>query len=177
MISVRRNVFETNSSSSHSLVILTDDIIKETDTDQYFTHEEMLNSLHGLRKDGTYKSFVHDWYFGRCPFRALDTFEQKFQYAYANEDKDLEKSDLVQMLQNLIPEVKTFVAPEDAGTDAYPLHGWLDSHGITMKEFLTNKKYVIIQDGDEYRIWEDLIRSGLIDMSVIENKEDQPHEE
>lgn len=176
MISVRRNVFETNSSSSHSLVILTDDIIKETDTDQYFTHEEMLNSLHGLRKDGTYKSFVRDWYFGRCPFRALHTFEQKFQYAYANEDKDPEKSVLVQMLQNLIPEVKTFVAPEDAGTDAYPLHGWLDSHGITMKEFLTNKKYVIIQDGDEYRIWEDLIRSGLIDMSVIENKEEQPHE-
>ena len=177
MISVRRNVFETNSSSSHSLVILTDDIIKETDTDQYFTHEEMLNSLHGLQKNGTYKSFVRDWYFGRCPFRALDTFEQKFQYAYANEDKDPEKSDLVQMLQNLIPEVKKFVAPESSGTDAYPLHGWLNSHGITMKEFLTNKKYVIIQDGDEYRIWEDLIRSGLIDMNAIENKEDQPHEE
>lgn len=176
MISIRRNVFETNSSSSHSLVILTDDIIKETDTDLYFTHEEMLNSLHGLRKDGTYKSFDRDWYFGRCPFRALDTFEQKFQYAYANEDKDPEKSDLVLMLKTLVPEVKTFVAPEDAGTDAYPLHGWLNSHGITMKEFLTNKKYVIIQDGDEYHIWEDLIRSGLIDMSVIENKKEQPHE-
>lgn len=177
MISIRRNVFETNSSSSHSLVILTDNIIKETETDMHFTHEEMLNSLHGLRKDGTYKSFARNWYFGRCPFRALDTFEQKFQYAYANEDGDPEKSDLVQMLQNLVPEVKKFVAPEDAGTDAYPLHGWLNSHGITMKEFLTNKKYVIVQDGDEYRIWEDLIRSGLIDMNAIENKEDQPHAE
>ncbi len=175
MISIRRNVFETNSSSSHSLVILTDDIIKETEDDLYFTHEEMLESLHGL-KNGTYRSYERNWYFGRCPFRALDTFEQKFQYAYANAD-DAEKPELVHMLQDLVPEVKTFVPPESDGTDDYPLSGWLNSHGVTLKDFLTNKKYVIIQDGDEYCIWQDLIRSGLIDENVIENKEDQPHEE
>ena len=175
MISIRRNVFETNSSSSHSLVILTDNIIKETEDDMYFTHADMLQSLHGL-KNGTYRSYERNWYFGRCPFRALDTFEQKFQYAYANAS-DSEKSELVHMLHELVPEVKTFVPPESSGTDDYPLSGWLNSNGVTMKEFLTNKKYVIIQDGDEYRIWEDLIRSGLIDMNAIENKEDQPHEE
>ena len=56
------------------------------------------------------------------------------------------------------------------------LHYWLDEHGITMKEFLTCKKYIVIQDGDEYCIWSRLIKSGLIDMNVIENSEEQPHE-
>lgn len=175
MITVRNSVFETNSSSSHSLVILTDKFINETEDDAYFSHEDMLESLHGL-KNGTYRSYERNWYFGRCPFRALDTFEQKFQYAYANASKE-EKSELIQMLQDLVPEVKTFVPPDDEGTDDHMLHGWLNSHGVTMKDFLTNKKYVIIQDGDEYCIWDDLVRSGLIDMNVIENKEDQPHEE
>ena len=36
-----------------------------------------------------------------------------------------------------------------------------------------NKKYIIIQDGDEYCIWKDLIDCGLIDKKVIENMEDQ----
>ena len=33
MIQIRRNTFETNSSSSHSLVIMTDNIIKEKGED------------------------------------------------------------------------------------------------------------------------------------------------
>ena len=37
-----------------------------------------------------------------------------------------------------------------------------------MKEFLTNKKYNIICDGDEYLVWEDMINSGIIDKNEIE---------
>lgn len=171
MISIRRNVFETNSSSTHSLVILTDNIVKESSDDLYFTHDEMLNSLNGL-KNGTYKSYERNWYFGRAPFRALDTFELKFQYAYANAF-DNEISELVSMLKKLVPEVKKFIPPEYSGTDDYQLQGWLDAHDVSMKEFLTCKKYIVIQDGDEYCIWTNLIKSGLIDTNVIENLEDQ----
>ena len=139
MIQIRRNTFETNSSSSHSLVIMTDNIIKENGEDLYFTHDEMLESLHTVSR-GIYKPCNDNWYFGRAPFRVLDTFERKLQYAYANCGDDEDK----------IKEV----------TDI-------------LKEFLTNKKYVVIQDGDEYCIWKDLIDCGLIDKKVIENMEDQ----
>lgn len=171
MISIRRNVFETNSSSTHSLVILTNDAVKEISDDTYFTHDEMLNSLNWL-KNGIYKSYERDWYFGREPFRVLDTFELKFQYAYANANDD-EKFELVSMLKELVPEVKKFIPPVDSGVDEYRLHGWLNMYNVTLRDFLTCKKYIVIQDGDEYCIWTDLIKSGLIDTNIIENMEDQ----
>lgn len=47
------------------------------------------------------------------------------------------------------------------------LKGFLKNEGISLKEFLTNKKYVIIIDGDEYDYWERYKRSGLINTSFI----------
>ena len=73
MIQIRQNIFETNSSSPHSLVIMTDTIIKENGKDLYFTHDEMLESLHTVSR-GIYKPWNDNWYFGRAPFRVLDTF-------------------------------------------------------------------------------------------------------
>lgn len=169
MIQIRRNTFETNSSSSHSLVIMTDNIIKENGEDLYFTHDEMLKSLHGVSR-GVYKSWNKDWYFGRSPFRVLDTFEWKLQYAYANcgENKDKIK-EITDILKELVPEVKKVSIPENLGVDDWELFDWLEKYNISIKEFLTNKKYVVIQDGDEYYIWKDLINCGLIDKNVIEN--------
>ena len=157
MIQIRRNTFETNSSSSHSLVIMTDNIIKEKGEDLYLTHDEMLESLYKVSR-GIYKPWNDNWYFGRSPFRPLNTFEKKLQYAYANcgDDKDKIK-EVTDTLKELVPE----------------LFSWLEKYNISLKEFLTNKKYVVIQDGDEYCIWKDLIDCGLIDKKVIENMGDQ----
>lgn len=47
------------------------------------------------------------------------------------------------------------------------LKRFLQKKKITLKEFLTNKKYVIIIDGDEYYEWEQLKRSGVINLSNI----------
>lgn len=173
MIQIRRNTFETNSSSSHSLVIMTDKIIKETGEDLYLTHDEMLESLHRVSR-GVYKPWNNNWYFGRSPFRPLNTFEWKLQYTYANcrEDKDKIK-EVTNILKELVPEIKKVSIPEDCGVDDVELFGWLEKYNISLKEFLTNKKYVIIQDGDEYCIWKDLINCGLIDKRAIENMGDQ----
>lgn len=168
MISVRRNVFETNSSSSHSFVIRTDDCVKNTDI--YYTHEEMLEELR-LNKQGNYKAYG-EWDFGRAPFRPLFTFEDKFRYAWASFQYQPEKqTKLIEIVQDLVPEFKGFVPPTYCALDNDMLDYWLDSNGVTLKEFLTNKKYVVIQDGDEYNIWRDMIRVGLIDTKHIENKE------
>lgn len=47
------------------------------------------------------------------------------------------------------------------------LKKFLQKKKITLKEFLTNKKYVIIIDGDEYYEWEQLKHSGVINLSNI----------
>lgn len=172
MKQVRRNVFETNSSSSHSLAIRSDKLMKELDESIYFTHDEMLDSLSRV-KNGKYKSWDKDWYFGRCPFRALDTFELRFQYAYANYYYDDSKlNELVELLKELVPEVKSIEEPEYVGVDECYLDSWLSENNISLKEFLTNKKYVVIQDGDEYNIWVDLVKAGLIDTKALDNGKD-----
>lgn len=133
----------------------------------------MLESLHRVSR-GVYKPWNNNWYFGRSPFRVLDTFEWKLQYAYANcgENKDKIK-EVTDILKELVPEVKKVSIPESCGVDDWELFSWLGKYNISLKEFLTNKKYVVIQDGDEYWIWKDLINCGLIDKKVIENMEDQ----
>lgn len=50
------------------------------------------------------------------------------------------------------------------------LSGFLKYEGISLEEFLVNKKYVVIQDGDEYWYWRDMKRSGLVDMNIIDHE-------
>lgn len=53
------------------------------------------------------------------------------------------------------------------GTDDYLIEGWLKKYNISLEEFLTNKRYVVICDGDEYCIWDHLKESGLIRTDMI----------
>lgn len=50
------------------------------------------------------------------------------------------------------------------------LKRFLEQKGISLKEFLLNKKYVIIIDGDEYNKWEELKRSGVINLQSIKEE-------
>ena len=50
------------------------------------------------------------------------------------------------------------------------LSGFLKNEGITLEEYLTNKKYVVIQDGDEYCYWDDMKKAGLINMDAIDHE-------
>lgn len=50
------------------------------------------------------------------------------------------------------------------------LQRFLLREGITIKEFLENKKYVVIIDGDEYCDWDSFKYSGLIDIKNIEKE-------
>lgn len=75
-IQVRRNVFETNSSSMHSLVILKED--------RLFTKNELTDGMY-LHKNGVWDIWMDDdLYFGRSPFQCLATFESKVRYAIAS---------------------------------------------------------------------------------------------
>ena len=60
--------------------------------------------------------------------------------------------------------------PYTGYVDENILGGFLEKEGITLEEYLTNKKYVVIQDGDEYGYFGDMKRSGLINLDAIDHE-------
>lgn len=50
------------------------------------------------------------------------------------------------------------------------LQNFLESENITLVDFLGNRKYVVIIDGDEYCDWDNLKYSGLINIANIEKE-------
>lgn len=50
------------------------------------------------------------------------------------------------------------------------LVGFLEKENISLEEYLTNRKYVVIQDGDEYCEFGNFKRSGLINLDVIDHE-------
>lgn len=63
-----------------------------------------------------------------------------------------------------------FDRPYTGCVDEDMLSGFLQKENISLEEYLTNKKYVVIQDGDEYCYWGDIKNAGLIDMEAIDHE-------
>lgn len=182
MKQIRRNVFETNSSSSHSLVITTDNehyTRKEINDEFYLTK---LNSLEG--KVRLWESSLE---FYRSPFDMLATFKGKLRYAIASSNGNL-VDECREICKKYIDgfvdfefdtkdyvwdsEVKDYVEAEEpipnyGGTDDYQIEGWLKKYNVSLEEFLTNKRYIVVVDGDEYNCWSHIKDSGLVDTSKI----------
>ena len=60
--------------------------------------------------------------------------------------------------------------PFTGSIDEDILSGFLKKEGITLEEFLINKKYVVIQDGNEYGYYGDMKRAGLINLKAIDHE-------
>lgn len=72
--------------------------------------------------------------------------------------------------QAIFDEENYLEAPDIGQIDhqsAGMLKNFLKDRGISLKEFLTNKKYVIIVDGDEYCELDKLVHSGLFNKSAV----------
>ena len=225
---IRRSVFETNSSSMHSLTVMK--------KDEYYTSEEILDRFYlwddkeADEKDCVWNIWEYSLEFGRSP---LATFKDKWCYACAslvNEYNDNAYKELERLAFKHIPNLKKIELPtetkhiynkdsEENKDDKYVqtygkteeemeeyleqkekewgielgywedssgnfrfekpytgyidedvLSGFLKKENITLEEFLINKKYVAIQDGDEYCEWDNLKRSGLIDVDKIDHE-------
>ena len=169
-ISIRQGVFETNSSSMHSLCILNHSD-KNIDT-----HTNKID------KNGIWKFDEGELDFYRYPFRFLHTFEDKVKYAIANYcELDRDYKSICEDIFPIIDVVKkyniNFIKFEFAkshgridtgGTDDYALNSWLENNNITLEEFLINPRYAVICDGDEYCTFDKLIDLGLINKSKFE---------
>ena len=178
MKQIRRNVFETNSSSSHSLVITTDN--------EHYTREEINKNFY-ITKEGKVRLWESSLEFYRSPFDMLVTFKDKLRYAIASSNGNL-VDDCREICKKYVDgftdfefdtkdyvwdsEVKDYVetdepVPNYGGTDDYQIEGWLKSYNVSLEEFLTNKRYIVVVDGDEYAIYDHIKKSGLFDTSKI----------
>lgn len=189
MIQIRDNTFETNSSSSHSLII--------TDFDGKYTPEEMMKGIYlwDGNRDRMYESNLE---FYRSPFSLLATFESKSRYAIASSDGRL-ADEVEKIWHKYIPNFNGFKfdmkteeydydkkewvdldepKPIYGGTDDYEIEGWLKSYNVSLEDFLTMRRYMVVCDGDETREWYHILDSGLMDKShIIHDSEKEAAEE
>ena len=230
-VNIRKNCFETNSSSMHSIVI--------TDEEGIYSVDEITNKIY-IWNDGKLEIWDEDSLcFGRFPFQILSTFKEKLCYAIASlcggytESEEADKN--FEMLENIakkyIPELESIELPEkreaifirEDGTEIGPsgvweedddefylhkgkekervarsdydnvmpdygyidhassglLQAFLAKNNISIRDFLVQKKYYVIIDGDEYYEWEKLKTSALLNTAriVAEYPEDnRPYE-
>lgn len=178
MIQIRDNTFETNSSSSHSLII--------TDFDGKYTPDEMMKNIY-LWDDKETRMYESNLEFYRSPFSLLATFESKSRYAIASSDGRL-ADEVEKIWHKYIPNFNGFKfdmkteeydydkkewvdldepKPIYGGTDDYEIEGWLKSYNVSLEDFLTMRRYMVVCDGDETREWYHILDSGLVDKSHI----------
>lgn len=189
MIQIRDNTFETNSSSSHSLII--------TDFDGKYTSEEMMKNIY-LWNDNEKRMYESNLEFYRSPFSLLATFESKSRYAIASSNGRL-ANEVEKIWYKYIPNFNGFrfdmkteeydydkkewvdldePKPVYGGTDDYQIEGWLKSYNVSLEDFLTMRRYMVVCDGDETREWYHILDSGLMDKShIIHDSEKEATEE
>ena len=181
---MRQSVFETNSSSMHSIVV--------KKTLEYYTKEETEGEIH-IRKSGKWTIYEDDLEFGRSPFEIIGSFKRKIHYAIASlcgsylskEKAEIELKEIEQIVKKYMPEIKLIELPQvynySSGKDE-KYYGCIDHESIgllqdfiktkeiTLEEFLTNKRYLVIIDGDEYCFWKKAKKTGIIDLNEIEEE-------
>lgn len=171
---IRNNVFETNSSSSHSLVIC-----KPTPAKKWLTEKECRWSLgyHYNERTGIYSPDYDDleYNFNRAPFKVVREFKEKLMFLYANspirergKDKEgytiweHEYYKISRVVKTIIPGYKKFKwnlwRPS---CEAYGVLETIKEH-MTLKEFLINPNVIVICDGDEYQVWNDMKKLDMI---------------
>lgn len=60
--------------------------------------------------------------------------------------------------------------PDVGYADGSDLSSFLNTEDISLEEFITNKKYIVIQDGDEYGYFNDMKSCGLINENAIDHE-------
>jgi hypothetical protein len=129
-------------------------------------------------ENGVWKLAECDIEFGRSPFRVLGTPEGKARYALAchySENID----EVLAIMQEIYPEMKRIELPKSDWREDGINHGYTDDGGVIpydvpLRDFILNKKYVVISDGDEYCVWNDFKRTPLFNQEAYPN--DKPDE-
>lgn len=189
MINIRRNVFETNSSSMHSLVVVKNP--------KPYNKQELKFDIWDTERD--FELFDHyddeDRIYERSPYRVLRTPKDKLKYYVAYTLGNKEEYDKIPEIKNLIKKytglkfdqiilehtstrydsrLRDDVETKDYGcvygndTGESPFE-FIERKGITMEDLIMNPKYVIITDGDEYQLFKALFESNILNAEDFED--------
>lgn len=165
---IRQGVFETNSSSMHSICI-------RGDQPDRYTLEQLNENRKSYRSSGIIDLTYDDMEFGRYPFQMLASLFDKCRYALASygvekakEIEDIYKEAMcdAELDKYEYPFTHFKFDPDDASIDhqsAGLLQKFLALKGITLKEFLLNPNYYVVIDGDEYWEFDKYLRLKLIE--------------
>ncbi len=181
MIQIRREVFETNSSSSHSVSI--------RKQDDYYTEEEVREELWRSAKynNGLYRIWSYRLEFG-WGFDVYDSFSDKLRYVlavYLCADNDSKVAKIVYFAESFFEKDKHFnivLEPWDDPNSLteYERYSLIDhqsqkmlqdffiAEDIDYEEFLMNRKYVLWIDDDNNCYVHKLKDAGILHMDDFE---------
>lgn len=169
MFKIRNGVFETNSSSMHSLVI--------KKTGKFLTKEESIKDIY-IDENGKLKIYEFENSFDRSPFKMLYSPEDKFLYLVASYNNDKKKREnIIELFKEelKIKEIDFPITYNKEVNYGYIDHqslgfvrNYIEKNEISFKDFIFNNKYIVIIDGDEYGEWDNIKESGLINLNEIE---------
>lgn len=174
---IRRSVFETNSSSQHSICV--------TKTDEVYDFTNYDDTRIFLHDDGSIYLCDYELEFGRG-FEVLSTFYDKLRFVVASlcsstPNPESVIDELNGIIKKYMPDFNYIKLSRHEYKYGYIDHQstgllqrFLETHKLSLEDFLVHKKYIVIIDGDEYCIWDKLRDAGLVDLSNIE--EDTLHE-
>ena len=173
MIQIRRNTFETNSSSSHSLVL-------SSGIEPKLTPEKCRMSLWFDYDEDTgiwAPQQEEDYFtFNRYPFKILRHFDEKLMFLYANAPvrkrgvtKDgytiyeREYYKISKVVKSIIPEYKKvkFSYYNKPSCEAREVLDTIKQH-VSLRDFLIDPNIIVVCDGDEYNNWYTLKRLNIL---------------
>lgn len=199
MLQIRKGVFETNSSSSHSIIIKKKDHPLEEMVDpgwhMRWDEEDESDPMNGLLR-----FCDRDLEFGRDPFHFLVSWYDRLCYAIATYHTKDGVEKIKEICQRRILRFKGFDFPhDDWAHEDEDYYGFVDhqSHGllehvlehyhISLEDFIFNDRYVIVIDGDEIQYFNVLVEQDLFNRDVVQSiepaskwyrwKEDQENED
>lgn len=175
MFNIRTSTFETNSSSSHSIVV----------TKQDHPIEKIEDCYHVL--DGKVDFWDRDLQFGRSPFDVLTNWYGRLCYAIASFGEE-RLEEIENACRRHIPSFKGFDIPKyrpwwNEGEEERPYYGEIDhqsmgllqsflfKHDLSLEDFIFNDRYIVIIDGDEYCVFDTLMETPMFTPDAIEDME------
>ena len=178
---IRKNTFETNSSSMHSLVI--------TKSARPYTNDA--KHLYYYGDDFELFGCCDTQIFERHPFEVLSEPKDKLRYYVAHYVGFKHQTEKLKEVEELVHEltgcpknkiklyyedieswrsdkvVKSYgwAGVNDTGEDVFD---YIEKNNITLEEFVTDPRYTVIVDGDEYQEFKKMFLKGFIDLDNIE---------
>ena len=168
---IRAGVFETNSSSMHSICI-------RGNQPERYTQIQLAENSMPYSDAGRVSFYYDELEFGRYPFQMLTSAYDKCRYAIASYG-----ADIVPEVTSIYKEISARVGCKypfthfefDKDGDGNPDYGCVDHQSsgllqrflrdkdITLKEFILNPNYYVVIDGDEYYDFNKYLDAGIIE--------------